>query len=227
MTKTAQTVSEGDYLKAILAGSVTGAGVATRTVARLLAVSAPSVTNMFKRLAERGLVEYSRYEGVRLTTSGRKAALRLLRRHRLIELFLFECLGMSWAEIHEEAEVLEHAISDRLEQRLDDYLGNPTHDPHGAPIPDRNGVLPRRKLAPLSELAVGAVAEVAQITDESSDLLIYLSRRGIRPGRKFKLLEKGSFGGDLRLQIESRNVHLSIKAAERVLITAVTGRIEK
>ena len=138
-------VSVGDYVKAIW--EVAGSGVAsTKEVAERLSIAPPSVTNMFVRLREMGYVEYERYRGVSLTERGREEALRLVRRHRLIETFLLEHLGYSWGEVHEEAERLEHAVSDEFTDRLSEFLGHPDQDPHGDPIPDADGTMqPDRK----------------------------------------------------------------------------------
>src|ERR671917_200752 len=147
-------VSVGDYVKAIW--EVAGSGAAsTKDVAGRLSIAPPSVTNMFARLQEMGLVEYERYRGASLTERGRGEALRLVRRHRLIETFLLEHLGYSWEEVHEEAERLEHAVSDGFTERLAEFLDHPGHDPHGGPIPTADGTLEPDDSFPLSESPVG------------------------------------------------------------------------
>lgn len=151
--------SIGDYLKAIWRLSDTEP-VATTTIAAQLNVSAPSVSAMFIRLQERGFVTYERYKGVRLTAQGEREALKLLRRHRLIETFLLAQLGYSWDEVHEEAERLEHAVSERFTERLAALLSHPTHDPHGDPIPEANGTLPHTPGTPLADVEVGGTLRV-------------------------------------------------------------------
>lgn len=171
----------GDYLKAIWTLSPRGT-VGTNAIADALGLSPASVSNMLARLGEADLVEYERYRGARLSARGRREALRLIRRHRLIETFMIETLGYSWDEVHEEAEAIEHAISDRFAERLAGHLGRPSHDPHGDPIPDATGMLPATPNTPLSEVPVDSVLEVARLLSQDSATLEHLARIGIRPG---------------------------------------------
>ena len=180
--------SVGDYLKAIW--EVAGSGVAsTKEVAERLSIAPPSVTNMFVRLQEMGLAEYERYRGASLTERGREEALRLVRRHRLIETFLLEHLGYSWEEVHEEAERLEHAVSDGFTERLAEFLDHPGHDPHGGPIPTADGTLEPDDSFPLSEAPVGGRVRIFKVSDESSPVLDYLGERGLVPGRLLSVKE--------------------------------------
>jgi DtxR family transcriptional regulator, Mn-dependent transcriptional regulator len=180
--------SVGDYLKAIW--EVAGSGVAsTKEVAERLSIAPPSVTNMFVRLQEMGLAEYERYRGASLTEQGREEALRLVRRHRLIETFLLEHLGYSWEEVHEEAERLEHAVSDGFTERLAEFLDHPGHDPHGGPIPTADGTLEPDDSFPLSEAPVGGRVRIFKVSDESSPVLDYLGERGLVPGRLLSVKE--------------------------------------
>src|ERR671915_2021402 len=180
--------SVGDYLKAIW--EVAGSGVAsTKEVAERLSIAPPSVTNMFVRLQEMGLAEYERYRGASLTQRGREEALRLVRRHRLIETFLLEHLGYSWEEVHEEAERLEHAVSDGFTERLAEFLDHPGHDPHGGPIPTADGTLEPDDSFPLSEAPVGGRVRIFKVSDESSPVLDYLGERGLVPGRLLSVKE--------------------------------------
>jgi DtxR family Mn-dependent transcriptional regulator len=180
--------SVGDYLKAIW--EVAGSGVAsTKEVAERLSIAPPSVTNMFVRLQEMGLTEYERYRGASLTERGREEALRLVRRHRLIETFLLEHLGYSWEEVHEEAERLEHAVSDGFTERLAEFLDHPGHDPHGGPIPTADGTLEPDDSFPLSEAPVGGRVRIFKVSDESSPVLDYLGERGLVPGRLLSVKE--------------------------------------
>jgi DtxR family Mn-dependent transcriptional regulator len=180
--------SVGDYLKAIW--GVAGSGVAsTKEVAERLSIAPPSVTNMFVRLQEMGLAEYERYRGASLTERGREEALRLVRRHRLIETFLLEHLGYSWEEVHEEAERLEHAVSDGFTERLAEFLDHPGHDPHGGPIPTADGTLEPDDSFPLSEAPVGGWVRIFKVSDESSPVLDYLGERELVPGRLLSVKE--------------------------------------
>src|ERR671915_607929 len=179
-------VSVGDYVKAIW--EVAGSGAAaTKDVADRLSIAPPSVTNMFARLQEMGLVEYERYRGASLTERGREEALRLVRRHRLIETFLLEHLGYSWEEVHEEAERLEHAVSDGFTERLAEFLDHPGHDPHGGPIPTADGTLEQDDSFPLSDAVAGRRVRIYKVSDESIPTLDYLGEHKLVPGRLLKV----------------------------------------
>ena len=173
--------SVGNYLKAIRESAEEGAA-STKDVAARLSVSQASVTHRVGRLQEMGLVEYERYHGASLTEEGLSEALRLVRRHRLIETFLLDQLGYSWEEVHEEAEKLEHAVSDRFTERLADLLGHPDHDPHGDPIPAVDGTLEPDGSFPLPAAAAGDRVLIARVGDETTGLLTYLGERGLVPG---------------------------------------------
>jgi DtxR family transcriptional regulator, Mn-dependent transcriptional regulator len=163
-------VSTGDYIKAIW--TIAGNGAAsTKDISLHLSVAPASVTNMLGRLQTMGFVEYERYHGASLTERGHEEALRLVRRHRLIETFLLEHLGYAWDEVHDEAEKLEHAVSDAFTERLADFLGHPGHDPHGDPIPTREGVLHHDDSAPLAEAETGERVKISKVSDESIQML--------------------------------------------------------
>lgn len=180
--------STGDYLKAIR--ELSEAGVASTTgIAARLSVAPGSVTRMFGRLQEMGLIEHERYRGASLTERGRAEALRLVRRHRLIETFLLEHLGYSWQEVHEEAERLEHVVSDKFAERLAELLGHPDRDPHGAPIPKADGVLAHESSYPLSEATVGDRVRISRIRNEDATVLTYLGERELVPGRLLSVEE--------------------------------------
>jgi DtxR family Mn-dependent transcriptional regulator len=168
--------SVGDYLKAILELSREGAA-STKDVADRLSVSAASVSNMFVRLQEMGLADYERYRGASLTKAGRVEALRLLRRHRLIETFLLRSLGYSWEDVHAEAERLEHSVSDGFTERLAEFLAHPTHDPHGDPIPKADGSLEPDDSFPLSVAAAGQLVRIYRVGDEEAAKLAYLEEQ--------------------------------------------------
>jgi DtxR family Mn-dependent transcriptional regulator len=178
--------STGDYLKVIWELNASGAASTTGIAARL-SVSPGSVTRMLRRLQGMGLVDYERYYGASLTAEGRTEALRLVRRHRLIETFLLESLGYSWENVHEEAERLEHAVSDEFTERLAELLGNPKQDPHGAPIPAADGSLSLEDSLPLSEAEAGRRVRVSRVSHEDSATLAYLAENGLIPGRLLKV----------------------------------------
>src|SRR5215213_11102095 len=159
------TRSVEDYLKAIYQLSPEGRAASTSEIAHLLALSAPSVTGMIKRLSEHGLLEHIPYRGVQLTQEGRRAALRIVRRHRLIEAYLVEFLGYSWDTVHEEAERLEHAVSETMVERMAAALGHPSVDPHGDPIPAADGSIEEHSFTPLAEVAVGDTVEVRRVDE--------------------------------------------------------------
>jgi DtxR family transcriptional regulator, Mn-dependent transcriptional regulator len=187
-----------DYAKAVYALEVRGGeAVSTTDLAERLGVTPGSVSGMVRKLAELGLVEHERYRGVRLTDQGRRVALEVLRHHRLIELFLAEELGMPWDRVHAEAEVLEHVISEDLEQLIAAKLGDPTLDPHGDPIPSAELELRERETYPLDSLREGDSGVFVRVSDSDPEMLRYLSERGISPGERLEVLECQPFGGPL------------------------------
>lgn len=196
-----------DYLKAIYeiegAGSGNGApGIAgTNEIAQALGIAPASVTGMLRRLAEQGLISYERYRGVRLTEAGRRAALRTIRRHRVIEAYLAKALGYPWDRVHEEAEELEHAASDELIDRMASAIGEPTTDPHGAPIPTREGILEAPDLVSLADVAVGEVVRVRQVGDRDPERLRYLAELGITPGADVRVMARAPFDGPITLRL--------------------------
>ena len=198
--------SVGDYLKAIW--EVGGSGAASTTdVADRLSVASASVTNMFARLQEMGLAKYERYRGASLTERGREEALRLVRRHRLIETFLLEHLGYSWQEVHEEAERLEHAVSDGFTERLAAFLGHPDHDPHGAPIPAADGTLAAEESFPLDEVPVGDCVRISRVKHEDAAVLSFLGERELVPGRLVEVKEVRALDGVVTVEDEDGVLH--------------------
>lgn len=194
-----------DYVKAIW--EVAGSGAAsTKDVAERLSIAPPSVTNMFVRLQEMGLVEYERYRGASLTRRGREEALRLIRRHRLIETFLLEHLGYSWREVHEEAERLEHAVSDGFTERLAEFLGHPGQDPHGDPIPAADGSLAPDDSFPLGEATAGQRVRISKVGDDPSTLE-YLGDHGLVPGRLLSVREVRDLDGVITVEDEDGESH--------------------
>jgi DtxR family Mn-dependent transcriptional regulator len=198
--------SVGDYLKAIW--EVGGSGAAsTKDVADQLSISSASVSNMFVRLQEMELVEYERYQGASLTERGREEALRLLRRHRLIETFLLEHLGYSWQEVHEEAERLEHAVSDSFAERLARFLGHPAYDPHGYPIPASDGTLEPDESFPLAAAATGQRIRIFRVGPEDTSKLTFLGERGLVPGRVLEVKEVRALDGVVTVEDEDGESH--------------------
>jgi DtxR family transcriptional regulator, Mn-dependent transcriptional regulator len=198
--------SAGNYLKAMWESAEEGT-VSTKAVADRLSLSKASVTKMFARLQEMGLVEYERYHGASLTEEGLSEALRLVRRHRLIETFLLEQLGYSWEDVHEEAEQLEHSVSDRFTERLAELLGHPERDPHGAPIPAQDGTLESDGSFPLAAAAVGQRVLIARVDHESAPMLAYLGERGLVPGRPLTVEEVRPLDGVVAFRDEEGTLH--------------------
>jgi DtxR family transcriptional regulator, Mn-dependent transcriptional regulator len=208
-----------DYLKAVYALETRLDGpVPTNALAERLGVTPGSVSGMLRRLAELGLLEHERYRGVRLTPEGRRVALRTLRNHRLLELLLVEMLDVPWDLVHEEAELLEHVLSDELAERIATKLGHPAVDPHGDPIPDRDLDLPQQETRALEEIDVGETVAFVRVSDADPAMLRHLAERGIVPGVTLTLTERQPFGGPLTVRVGSRLHHLGgqLAAAMRV-----------
>ncbi|HEX6132846.1 MAG TPA: metal-dependent transcriptional regulator [Longimicrobiales bacterium] len=190
-----------DYLKAIYQLSEQGAAVSTSAIAERLGVAAGSVTGMLKRLSEAGLVEHTRYYGARLTADGASNAVRTIRRHRILELFLVDVLGYTWDRVHEEAERLEHAVSDELIDRMAAVLGEPDADPHGAPIPAAGGQFHEQQFPVLADLEPGTIATLRRVPDEDPAALRYLAELQLRPGAELEVIDVAPFNGPLRVRI--------------------------
>jgi DtxR family Mn-dependent transcriptional regulator len=203
-TDTGISVAVQDYAKAIY--SLQGRSdqpVSTSAIAERLGVSPASTSAMVKRLESLGLAKREPYHGVLLTRAGERVALEVIRHHRLLELYLAEALGMSWDRVHEEAEVLEHAISPELSALIAEKLGNPTHDPHGDPIPTAEGEIEEGSTQALSDLAPPARAVFVRVSDSDPEMLRYLSQRGIAPGDRLEVLERQPFDGPLLVRFSS------------------------
>jgi DtxR family Mn-dependent transcriptional regulator len=191
-----------DYAKAMYALEMqTGGPVTTNALAHRLGVTPASASAMVKKLAERGLATHEPYRGASLTGDGRRVALEVLRHHRLLELYLAEHLGVPWDKVHEEAEALEHVISEDLEARIAAKLGDPTHDPHGDPIPTLDGTVEEGSTASLDSLEVGARGTFVRISDSDPEMLRYLEARGVRLGVDLEVLERQPFGGPLTVRL--------------------------
>ncbi len=218
-----------NYLKAmyLIAGQSGGdRAVATGELAQAWGVSPGTVTGMLKTLSEseEPLATYTPYEGARLTSSGLQQALRVLRRHRLLELFLSQTLQLSWDEVHEEAEHMEHAASDRLIDRIEAFLGHPAVDPHGDPIPRADGSLPEPEGSPLADLPAGQRFRVVRVVDQDPAFLRYLSECGLDLGAEATLFENRLEAGALVLRIQDRDMALGHEAAGKVLVTPLEPR---
>src|SRR5688500_18147483 len=212
-----------DYLKVVYDLERLGGTAATNDIAHRLGVAPASVSGMVRRLADQGLLAYERYRGVRLTAAGRRAALRTLRRHRIIESYLATVLGYPWDRVHEEAERLEHAASDELIDRMAAALGDPAFDPHGAPIPTREGAVDERHHIALADLADGQTARVVRVSDEDGELLRYLAELALLPGAEVTVVDRAPFGGPLTLAVGDRRCAVGPVAAAEVLVEPVGG----
>jgi len=192
-------VAVQDYAKAIYS---IGGEVSNSAISERLRVSPASASAMVKRLESLGLVTHRPYQGVSLTPAGERVALEVIRHHRLIELYLAQALGMPWDRVHEEAEVLEHAISPQLSELIAEALGNPTRDPHGDPIPTPEGQIAERPTRALAELEPGDEGTFVRVSDSDPEMLRYLSRRGITPGDRFEVVDKQPFEGPLTVRFD-------------------------
>ncbi len=194
--------STEDYLKAIYELAAHGGSAQTSAIAEALEVAPPSVSGMVKRLSQSGLLEHVPYHGVQLTDAGRRAALKMVRRHRILETYLTTKLGYDWDSVHEEAERMEHAVSDQLIERMAMALGNPGYDPHGAPIPPTRGEIEEPELIPLDEVPVGDDAELRMVrSDRDSERLRYIASLGLRPGVSFSVIGRQPFQGPVTVRL--------------------------
>lgn len=210
-----------NYVKAIyqLTGEQPEQSVATGGVASALRVAPSSVTSMLKALHDSGLVDYRPYEGVRLTSQGTALALRVLRRHRLIELFLVQTLHLSWDEVHEEAEHMEHAVSDLLVDRIDDFLGRPELDPHGDPIPRSDGSVAIIEQTPLSDCLVGSEVLLARVLDQSPEFLRFLTEGKLEIGARMTVLRNEKSVGIVSVDCQGQQITLGLDAAHSLMMT--------
>jgi DtxR family Mn-dependent transcriptional regulator len=186
-----------------------------------LGVTPGTVTSMMKALADGGLVSYEPYSGVLLTRAGEQLAAHVLRRHRLVELFLVQVLGMDWSEVHAEAERLEHAISDQVLARMDAMLGSPETDPHGDPIPDSSGRLPPLSLESLVRASPGDRLRVVRVLDQSADFLRYIDQQGLRPGAEVLLESRDEAADVLTLEVAGERLRIGLRPAARILVETI------
>ena len=207
-----------DYLKAIYQLSESDRAVGTSAIAERLGVAPGSVTGMLKRLGKQGLVEHERYQGARLTEPGRREAIRMIRRHRVLELFMVEILGYTWDQVHVEAERLEHAVTDGLVDRMARVLGDPEFDPHGHPIPSSAGQIEVTQLPTLAQLEPGDRAILRRVSDEDPEALRYLARLNLIPGVELEVLERTPFQGPLRVRVGRSEEMIGLELAARLKV---------
>lgn len=208
-----------DYLKAIYRLSRDGLPAPTSQIAEQLAVAPASVSGMVKRLSEQGLLEHERYRGAMLTEAGRRGALKVLRRHRLIEAYLVAALGYRWDTVHDEAERLEHAVSDELVERMAAALGHPSVDPHGDPIPTADGRLEEEQCLPLADLEPGTVARIHRVRERDPEFLRHLASLGLTPGADVLMLGAEPFHGPITIQLAGERRVIGHELASTLLCT--------
>jgi DtxR family Mn-dependent transcriptional regulator len=213
------TQSQQDYLKALYHLHGDTRPVPTRELAHRLGISSPSVSEMVNRLEAQGLVEHDKYRGQQLTKDGRRVALELVRHHRLLEMFLVQVLGYSWDEVHDEAERLEHVISERMEQRIFELLGRPELDPHGHAIPTLAGKVRPVSNRPLSECGVGEKVVVQGVSDDDPGKLRELERRGLLPGTRMAVVGASEFEGPIEVRIRGRRESVPLGLARAMFVT--------
>lgn len=209
-----------DYIKATYALEVEDRKASTKKLAQRLGVRMASVTGMIKHLASEGYVKHTPYRGVQLTDRGRRVALNLIRRHRLIELFLCQTLQLSWDEVHEDAEILEHVVGDKLIERIYEYLGRPEFDPHGSPIPAKDGSIAPARGIPLSEAPVGSSGVIAEVSDRDPEFLRYLTHLNLTIGTQVTVRDREPYGGPITLGVGSKTVAVGSEAGSRIRILA-------
>lgn len=208
-----------DYLRAIYKLEERGQKVSTTALAEILEVAPASVTKMLKRLATMNLVEHEPYYGVGLTPDGEKTALELVRHHRLIELFLTEIVGVPWDRVHDEAHRLEHALSEYLEDRLAQLLDDPDTDPHGQPIPSKDGEMLRRDIQTLDSLQEGVHAIVAEVDDHDPELLRYVATKGLFPKTPIRVIRREPFDGSMLIDVMGSEQSIGLTAAQHIWVT--------
>ena len=208
-----------DYVKAIYKLSFDNKRVTPSHVAETLGVSSAAVTKMVKKLQDLKLVTYARTQGLKLSPSGEKIALEVIRHHRLLELYLTEALGYGWDEVHQEAEKLEHVISEQFEDQIEKLLGYPTHDPHGSPIPTRDGQVEIPKLTMLAELKPGQRGVIRQVSDDDAEMLNFLGGLGMYPGTGIEMLGKEPYGGPLLVKVSGTDHAIGAELATHVYVS--------
>jgi len=212
------TLAEENYLKAIYKLAILTPNVSTNQIAASLATKASSVTDMLRKLADKALINYTRYQGVSLTQAGEKVAINIIRKHRLWEYFLVEKLNFKWDEVHDMAEEMEHISSNELIDRLDEFMGFPKRDPHGDPIPDSKGNFKINDLKPISALAVQSAGIISGVRDHSTVFLQYLEKQELTIGKRIIVTEIISYDNTVVLQMDNKNLQISREVANNLLI---------
>ena len=207
-----------DYLKAIYLLEIENQPATTNNIAEALSVSSASVTNMFKKLAKLKLINHKSYRGAELTKAGEKIALEVIRHHRLLELYLKEMMGYSWDEVHDEAEKLEHHISEQFEDKIAELLNDPTHDPHGDPIPSKEGIVPEMASLSIIDADENTSYLIGRVKDQDPELLRYLEKNGIIPGVKLTIIEKAPFDGPIKIELEEKETTIGHSVAKDVFL---------
>jgi DtxR family Mn-dependent transcriptional regulator len=209
-----------DFLKAVFTLQQESERVQTNTLRDALKIAAPSVTDMAKRLVAAGLIDYQKYRGVILTDAGREIALKVIRRHRLIELYLVRELGYELREVHNEAERLEHAVSDHFIEALSRKLGHPQIDPHGDPIPTAEGVITEREMQPLTMIEPGVKAVISQLKTNDAEMIQHMIDRGFRLNARIEVVERDPFEGPITVHVDGKRRVIGHQVAENILVAA-------
>ncbi len=214
-------LAEENYLKTIFHLSQSGRfDVSTNAISEMQKTKPASVSDMIRKLSDKGMVTYQKYKGVNVSNKGKKAALHIIRKHRLWEVFLVDKLHFKWDEVHEIAEQLEHIKSPVLVEKLDEFLGHPTIDPHGDPIPDKHGEMPTKKKSPLAEVETGKLVIVTGVENSTSEFLSHLDKISIVLGTKIKILDVNAFDGSMQVQpANSEPIFISKQVAENLLVS--------
>lgn len=216
-----RTISTEDYIKAIYRLEREGEKVTTSALAGQLQLADASITDMVKKLSDKGLIHYKPYRGVGLTARGKQVALKIVRRHRLWEMYLVKFLGFSWDQVHDEAERLEHVTSDELEQRLDSALDFPTTDPHGDPIPGAEGELAHPDYTALTEYGAGDIVKVLRVSDDDSQMLQHATKLGVELNKKLIVKEKRDFDGSMVVKVGPKEQFISLQMARAIFVQPV------
>lgn len=212
-------LAEENYLKAIYHLAANGESVLTNEIAEAMQTKAASVTDMLKKLSAKSLIHYQPYYGVTITTRGKSQALTVIRKHRLWETFLVQKLGFSWDEVHEVAEQLEHIQSKRLIDKLDEYLGHPTVDPHGDPIPDEEGRIKSLPLVAMELAKPGSKGTITSVKDSDPELLKYLQKIGATPGKKVTVVSREAYDGSVEILLDKKSIFISKEVSQNILLS--------
>lgn len=217
-----QTLTEENYLKSIFLLTNPENEVSVNQLSQQLSIKKPTVTSMMKKLSQKGLIKYESYKPIRLTEKGRRVAMEVIRRHRLTEMFLVEKMGFGWEMVHDIAEQIEHVDAPELFNKMDEMLGYPVVDPHGSPIPDRNGRLKSLNYLHVSDCKVGDTLKIAAVIHTSNEFLSYLNKYNLRMKVIFKIISKENFDHSMRIRLKSKEeISISKEVAERILVERI------